>query len=318
MTGKTNLACMMTDSDRASTETASALRQAHSEFLRLVEPHRSDLWRYCRGLCRTPWDAEDLLQDTLARAYSKLPLLWEAVSLPHYLRRMAKNCWLDSLRRKNNSAEESLTESMLDSTLDPQGDPLAIRALFQDILGRLSARQTATLLYSVAGLSGAEIGSRLGMSAGAVRVELSRARARLASQDSGEPPRPTPLLDRFVSAYNNRDIAALGSLLDEHVEAHIVGVAEEAGRQTVLENSIADDFSKGGLWAEVAHLLGEELVLVSQGDELVQAMRFETTSTQITDIWTYYFCPELLDEVSVMTGRSARDNGYYFDPAASA
>ena len=41
-------------------------------FLDGVVPLRPDLYRYCRHLTRSPWDAEDLAQDTLARAFVTL------------------------------------------------------------------------------------------------------------------------------------------------------------------------------------------------------------------------------------------------------
>src|SRR6478735_6246823 len=38
-------------------------------FLEQYEPLRGDLYRYCRFLTHSPWDAEDLVQDALARAF---------------------------------------------------------------------------------------------------------------------------------------------------------------------------------------------------------------------------------------------------------
>ena len=294
-------------------DAAAAARYAHSQFLRLVEPHREELWRYCRHLCLTPWDAEDLLQETLAKAYAKLPLLWQAVSLPQYLRRMAKNCWLDGLRRKRNLLEDALADDSLEGVRDSQGDPLAIRVLFEDILGRLPPRMAAVLLMTVAGFSGAEIGSRLGMSPGAVRVTLSRARTKLSDQNVGRVGRQTPLLDRFVLAYNDRDADALCELLAEHVQANIVGVAEEVGRHNVIENSISDDFAKPGLRAEAISLLGLPIIVVVENDALVQIMQLKATTSEITEIRTYFFCPEVLAEVAEMIGMKARNNGYSLD-----
>ncbi|WP_432767210.1 RNA polymerase sigma factor [Rossellomorea marisflavi] len=51
----------------------SPLRDLEREFKEKIEPYRSDLWRYCRTLTRSPWDAEDLVQDTLLRAKHYCP-----------------------------------------------------------------------------------------------------------------------------------------------------------------------------------------------------------------------------------------------------
>ncbi|MGX1265331.1 DNA-directed RNA polymerase specialized sigma24 family protein [Rossellomorea marisflavi] len=37
----------------------SPLRDLEREFKEKIEPYRSSLWRYCRTLTRSPWDAED-------------------------------------------------------------------------------------------------------------------------------------------------------------------------------------------------------------------------------------------------------------------
>ena len=52
--------------------TTQALSGAYRGFLETYEPLRPELYRYCRYLTRTPWDAEDLAQDTLARAFVTL------------------------------------------------------------------------------------------------------------------------------------------------------------------------------------------------------------------------------------------------------
>lgn len=53
-----------------------ALRQeleaSWHRFLDLYEPLRPELYRYCRHLTRSPWDADDLVQDALFRSFAKL------------------------------------------------------------------------------------------------------------------------------------------------------------------------------------------------------------------------------------------------------
>jgi RNA polymerase sigma-70 factor (ECF subfamily) len=49
-----------------------ALKRTWRQFLDTYEPLRPELYRYCRHLTRSPWDAEDLAQDTLARAFVTL------------------------------------------------------------------------------------------------------------------------------------------------------------------------------------------------------------------------------------------------------
>src|SRR5437867_3329023 len=61
------LSIMTTTSDLPT-----ATQRSWHRFLETYEPLRSELYRYCRYLTRSPWDAEDLAQDTLARAFVTL------------------------------------------------------------------------------------------------------------------------------------------------------------------------------------------------------------------------------------------------------
>jgi RNA polymerase sigma-70 factor, ECF subfamily len=49
-------------------ELAALARDACRRFSQSFEPLRPELYRFCRHLTHSPWDAEDLAQDTLARA----------------------------------------------------------------------------------------------------------------------------------------------------------------------------------------------------------------------------------------------------------
>lgn len=306
----------MPEQPRASTPAESATqeaRKAHQAFLEQVEPHRAELWRYCRDLCRSPWDAEDLLQETLTRAYVKLPLLWGAVDLPSYLRRMARNVHVSDRRRGSSVETAPLPDDCPASDAGDIQDMMA-GAVLADFLARLSTRQAALLLCSLAGYSGKEMAIRLGMTEGSVRTELSRARSRLMRGAVGAEPSDghRRTVESFVAAYNARDLESLSALLAQHVRATIVGVAEEEGVAEVLANSIADDFSRTGWRASVAELFGERLVAVSTGRELTQLIRLGTLGERVEEIRTYYFCPEVLAETAPLLDLKAADHGYEY------
>ncbi|MGZ6164214.1 MAG: RNA polymerase sigma factor, partial [Myxococcaceae bacterium] len=46
------------------------VQAAWRDFQTHYEPLRPTLYRFCRHLTRTPWEAEDLVQDSLARAFA--------------------------------------------------------------------------------------------------------------------------------------------------------------------------------------------------------------------------------------------------------
>src|SRR5689334_18800903 len=71
-------------------------RDLRGEFLDMIEVVRPALWRYCLRLTGSPWDAEDLVQDTLVRAFGRLAQNWQPTNPRSYLFRIATNGWLDS------------------------------------------------------------------------------------------------------------------------------------------------------------------------------------------------------------------------------
>jgi hypothetical protein len=55
---------------------AEVIRQPFKQFTQEFEPLRPDLYRYCRYLTHTPWDAEDSVQDLTALLEGELYFLW--------------------------------------------------------------------------------------------------------------------------------------------------------------------------------------------------------------------------------------------------
>ena len=85
----------------AETEPLSAVvKGSWRRFLETYEPLRPELFRYCRHLTRSAWDAEDMAQETLARAFVTLGLIEEQPDNPRaWLFRVASNLWLNRARQ---------------------------------------------------------------------------------------------------------------------------------------------------------------------------------------------------------------------------
>src|SRR5204863_2032406 len=80
-------------------------RDACRRFSQSFEPMRPDLYRYCRHLTRSPWDAEDLAQDAMTRAFVTLGQMGEPPANPRaWLFRVASNLWIDEVRRRRPEA----------------------------------------------------------------------------------------------------------------------------------------------------------------------------------------------------------------------
>src|SRR5262249_58985671 len=76
------------------------IQQVWHRLLQCTEPLRLALPQYCRALTGSVWDAEDLVQDTLLRAFAKLGDVAPQIDNPKaYLFRIASNVWVDHFRR---------------------------------------------------------------------------------------------------------------------------------------------------------------------------------------------------------------------------
>src|SRR5262247_3138283 len=111
------------------------LDESRRQFLALVNDVRPDLHRYCARMTGSVADGEDIVQDTLARAYYALSELEELPPLRPWLFQIAHNRALDHLRRYERRMGQSL-DSAADTAADAAGDP-------EDALAREEATRAA-------------------------------------------------------------------------------------------------------------------------------------------------------------------------------
>jgi RNA polymerase sigma-70 factor (ECF subfamily) len=69
-------------------------------YVQLVEPHRAELRAHCRRMLGSPEDAEDALQEALARAWKGLPRFEGRGSLRSWLYRIATNTSLEAREKR--------------------------------------------------------------------------------------------------------------------------------------------------------------------------------------------------------------------------
>ncbi|MCF6411211.1 RNA polymerase sigma factor [Pseudalkalibacillus salsuginis] len=60
-------------------------RSLHNYFEKEIEPFRKDLWNYCRYVTCSPWEGEDLFQETLLKAFAMLPQIWQPLNISSVL-----------------------------------------------------------------------------------------------------------------------------------------------------------------------------------------------------------------------------------------
>jgi RNA polymerase sigma-70 factor (ECF subfamily) len=229
-----------------------AQRGDRHAFETLTEPFRKELQVHCYRMLGSIHDAEDLVQETLLRAWRGLAEFEGRASLRSWLYRIATNACLNALASRK-SAQRMLPEALAPPSstppkaaaedipwLEPYPDaafadiaatPLgpearyemreAVELAFVAAIQHLPPRQRAVLLLrDVLGSSAAEAAQLLEMSTASINSALQRARATLVTR-AASPRARVPhddaaqraLLDRYVETWEASDLDGLIALL---------------------------------------------------------------------------------------------------------
>jgi RNA polymerase sigma-70 factor (ECF subfamily) len=167
---------------------AAAVRRVRAgdkdAFRVLVERHSRSIFRLAYRITGREQDAEDLVQDTLLRAFQQLDRFEARSSFGTWLYRIAVNCSLDLLR-KRRPREESLDSSDSESeVLRIANGPLPDRLVFStEVQGRIEAalnrltpvERAAFVLRHFEEMPVKEVGQALGLGTGPTKNTLFRA-----------------------------------------------------------------------------------------------------------------------------------------------
>ena len=143
------------------------------------------LRRYARALAGNRDDADDLVQDTLERAWAK-SALWRGVAdMRGWLFSIMHNLHVDGVRRPR-VATQTIDDDTPEVAMAPtQGERLAVLDL-QAALDQLPVEQKEiVLLVALEDMAYAEIAKTLGIPIGTVMSRLSRGRERLRALMDG-------------------------------------------------------------------------------------------------------------------------------------
>lgn len=191
-----------------------------------LEKLKGALERYCLSLTESQWEAEDLSQEAW------LKVLDSSVGLTHanpeaFLLRVARNAWIDRARKQ---ARRLRTMHTVRAVTEPHALPddslIGIENAMLAIMKGLSPLQRAVFfMRDVYGYTAEETAVRLGLSVGAVKAALHRARAALpAVRDAirnGELPEPQEeglrdVLRALAHAYGGGDVETLLALVQHN------------------------------------------------------------------------------------------------------
>jgi RNA polymerase sigma factor (sigma-70 family) len=192
-----------TTTDLTRCSDAELIRRMQADDLDAFEAffvrHRTLIYRTAYGLTGDRHAAEEVLQDTFARAYRHRSILRSDVSPVPWLHRVTLNLCYSRLDRRRLKAEpigETNAERIRDAAVEPaeRAEQQELRAIVREGIQALPPKhQSVVVLYYLHGLSLRETASFLDLRLGTVKSRLHYALRSLRAHLEGD--------RRFRSAY---------------------------------------------------------------------------------------------------------------------
>jgi RNA polymerase sigma-70 factor, ECF subfamily len=162
-------------------------------FARDALPYLDQLHRAARRYTRNRCDAEDLVQETMMRAYAGFPAFRDGTNLRAWLFRIMTNTWINSYRAAQRRPAEHLTGHITDSQLRaysqhsaplPSAEVEALQAMTDDEVKRAldalpEALRMVVFYADLEGFKYREIAAIMDIPLGTVMSRAHRGRRRL-------------------------------------------------------------------------------------------------------------------------------------------
>ena len=247
---------LRTQSDERLVELARAGQER--AFEAIVERYRKPLLRHCRRVLPES-RAEDALQQALVSAWTALQYGADVHDLRPWLYRIVHNTSLNALRVKGYDYDE------LRETLEGLGGPAELaerRALVRDTFAGLAGlperQREALLAIAVEGRSQEEVADELGLTSGAVRQLVHRARTTLRAAATAVT--PWPLVHWLAAAERGSEPVAsrVAELVAGSTAAGVSATLAKAGAVAVIAGSavsapvVVDELRDGGAGSRAA------------------------------------------------------------------
>jgi len=286
-----------------------AMVEARERFMELVAEVRPELHRYCARMTGNVFDGEEIVQDTLAKAYFALSEMYEPPPLRGWLFRIAHNAAMDFLRRYEHKNVDLVADVPDVGESEDQGpDPALVEVALTVFISLPPVQRSAIVLKDVLGHSLEETASTMGNTVLAVKGALVRARANIAANASSKPSisaEEKKSLQRYADLFNARDWDGLRALLGEEARVDLVSRWQRRGGAAAgyyskyAEITAAEDFR-----AEAGFVDGVPVIAIyrpgsTRADYFIRLTWEQGRLVQIRD---FYYVPYIAEEARFMKG----------------
>lgn len=171
--------------------------------LSAVIPH---LRAFARGLCGRPDMADDLVQETMLKAWGARDRFQPGTSMRAWTFVILRNAYLTEMRRNRfrGDYDETVAERILTAPAG-QEEPLHLADMHRALLQLPPERREALLLVGAGGFSYEEAAEICGCAVGTIKSRVGRARAALTAM----------LEDGTIPHRSSDDEEAHGAILEE-------------------------------------------------------------------------------------------------------
>ncbi|MCW3065961.1 MAG: polymerase subunit sigma-70 [Solirubrobacterales bacterium] len=278
-----------------------------SSFAALSERHRRELHVHCYRMMGSFEEAEDLVQETLLRAWRGRDTFDRGPQFRAWLYRIATNACLDALKRRSRRPPtlqsfadvpwlQPYPDRLLDEVPSGEAGPDAvvveresIELTFLAVIQLLPPRQRAVLiLRDVLGWPADETAAAFDISVAAANSALQRARATLREQlpkrsHDWSTANPTAeereLLARFIDAHERADTEAAIAMLREDARVTMPPMPWCFEGREAIARSLLKGLTAPGEWRLVAtranRLPTAASYLQASGDTEFRAFKFD-------------------------------------------
>lgn len=185
-------------------------------FEAIYERYERRVYGRCVVILKDAEEAQDVMQEIFVKVYFKLDGFRGDAKFSTWIHRVTTNTCLNWIQKKSRSAEVILDEEIEELVMHTTEDPLhqllesSKNVLIRQTLEQMDRNDTVMILMKYAdGESMAEIAEKFGITEGAAKVRLFRARKKFMEiferLDGGEPPKSEK---REVSSEKREEIEA--------------------------------------------------------------------------------------------------------------